>query len=459
MNQTLTRYLPAFVKKKLERNPHLHAVLSNTGWIAGDKIVRMAVGLLIGIWMARYLGPARYGQFSYALAFAFIFSPIAMLGLDEIVIRKLVREGDQVDPLAEGDGLPTSTKRDEILGTVFVLMLGGGLAVFALASAAIFLARPGDSLMHWLVGILTAGTIFQAFLAIEFFFESQLQWKLSVYAKASAFLIVSIVKVVLIVSQASLVAFAWASLAEIVLGSAGLVVVYQANGLRLAAWRCSRSMAVTLMKDSWPVVFSVFLTTIYLKIDQIMLGTLASDQELGLYSAAVRLTEAWNFIPMAICSSFFPTIMVLATTDEESFHYHVQKLYNLMALTAYAIAIPVALLSHWIVKLLLTDVYAKTGSLLSVLIWSVLFTNLSAARNVFMVSRNWLKINLVSTLLGCIVNILLNWLLIPVYGAMGAIAASLFSYWFAVHGTCFLFKSLRPTGWMLAKAMIYPKVW
>jgi O-antigen/teichoic acid export membrane protein len=444
MSPTLTRYLPAFVKNKLERNPHLHGVISNTGWMAGDKIIRMAVGLLIGIWMARYLGPARYGEFSYALAFAFIFSPIAMLGLDEIVVRKLVRD---------------TTKRDEILGTVFVLMLGGGLAVFVLASAAICLARPDDSLMHWLVAIMTAGTVFQAFLAIEFWFESQLQWKFSVYAKIGAFLIISVAKIVLIVSQASLIAFAWASLAEVVLGSAGLVAAYRANGLRFAPWRCSRSMAGTLLKDSWPVVFSVFLATIYLKIDQIMLGTLAGNQELGLYSAAVRLTEAWNFIPMAICSSFFPSIVVLATTDEESFHYHMQKLYNLMALTAYGIAIPVALLSHWIVKLLLTDVYAKTGSLLSVLIWSVLFTNLSVARNVFMVSRNWLKINLVSTMLGCIVNVLLNWLLIPVYGAMGAIAASLFSYWFAVHGTCFLFKSLRPTGWMLARAMIYPKVW
>jgi O-antigen/teichoic acid export membrane protein len=94
-----------------------------------------------------------------------------------------------------------------------------------------------------------------------------------------------------------------------------------------------------------------------------------------------------------------------------------------------------------------------------VLIWSVLFTNLTAARNVFMVSRNWLKINLVSTLLGCIINICLNYLLIPVYGAMGAVTASLFSYWFTVHGTCFLFKPLRPTGWMLARAMLYPKVW
>jgi len=444
MNPLWARYLPSFVRNKLDANRHLHAVLSNTGWMVGDKLVRMALGLLIGIWMARYLGPERYGAFSYALAFAFLFSPIAMLGLDEIVIRKLVRD---------------TSRRDEILGTVFILMLLGGTCVLGLAMAAIILVRPGDTLTHWLVAIMTAGTLFQAFLAIEFWFESQLQWKFTVYAKISAFLVISCVKVVLILSQASLIAFAWAGLAEIALGSVGLTAAYRAAGFRLAAWRFSQSMAGTLLKDSWPVIFSVFLTMVYLKIDQVMLGTMAGNQELGFYSAAVRLTEAWNFLPLAICSSVFPGIALLESTDEKRFNEQMQKLYNLMALTAYGIAIPVALLSHWIVGLLFSNAYAKTGSLLSVLIWSVLFTNLAAARNVFMVSRNWLKINLVSTLLGCIVNVLLNLLLIPSYGAMGAIIASLFSYWFAVHGTCFLFKSLRPTGWMLAKAMIYPKVW
>jgi O-antigen/teichoic acid export membrane protein len=444
MTAILIRYLPAWARRKLDGNRELHAVISNTGWMVGDKMLRLLLGLLLGIWLARYLGPERYGEFSYALAFAFLFSPIAMLGLDEIVIRKLVRD---------------TSRRDEILGTVFVLMLCGGIAVLALACAAIFLVRPGDALAHGLVAIMTAGTVLQAFLAIEFWFESQLNWKLTVYAKFGAFLAISLVKIVLILTQASLSAFAWAGFAEIALGSLGLVAAYRSTGFRLAAWRFSRSMAGTLLKDSWPVIFSVFLTMIYLKIDQVMLGTMAGNKELGFYSAAVRLTEAWNFIPMAICSSVFPGMALLETTDEKRFNRQMQKLYNLMALTAYGIAIPVALLSHWIVGILFSSAFSRTGSLLSVLIWSVLFTNLAAARNVFMVSKNWLKINLASTLLGCIVNVLLNYWLIPIYGAMGAIIASLFSYWFAVHGTCFLFKSLRPTGWMLAKAMIYPKVW
>jgi len=191
----------------------------------------------------------------------------------------------------------------------------------------------------------------------------------------------------------------------------------------------------------------------------VMLGSMAGNEELGYYSAAVRLTEAWSFIPMAICSSVFPVVVATRAADEELFYDRMQRLYNLMALISYGVAIPVMFFSGWIVEILFHSAYAKTGPLLALLIWTGLFTSLSAARILFMTSQNWLRINLVTTLLGCIMNIALNFYLIPGYGAMGAIIASLISYWFAVHGTCFIFKPLRPTGRMLTKAMIYPKVW
>ncbi len=444
MRQYLVRYLPAFIKQKIEMGGHLQDVISNTAWFIGDRIVRMGVGLLVGVWLARYLGPSQYGEFNYAYAFAMMFAPVAILGLDDIGIRELIK-----DP----------AKRDDILGTIFFLMLLGGLAVFFLATAAIFLVSPGDALAHWLVAVMTAGAVFQAFMAIEFWFESQLQWKFTVFSKHTAFLVISIVKIVLILINASILAFAWAGLAEIVLGSLGLVIVYQANGYRLKTWHFSRTIAGSFLRDSWPQIFSVFLTMVYLKIDQVMLGSMAGNEELGFYSAAVRLTEAWYFIPLAICSSVFPAVVSARARNEELFNERMQKLYNLMALIAYGIAIPVTFFSDWIVGILFHSAYAKTGPLLAVLIWTGLFTSLGAARNVFMVSQNWLRINLASTLLGCLMNIALNYFLIPVYGAMGAIIASLISYWFAVHGTCFIFKPLRSTGWMLAKAIVYPKVW
>ena len=418
--------------------------MDNTAWMMGDEIVRLGVGFLVGVWLARYLGPALYGQFSYALAYVALLSPIAMLGLDYIVIREVVQN-------------PSS--QNQVLGTSFVLMAAGGATVFALATAGVLFLRPNDTPTLWLVGITAAGTVFQAFIAIEFWFEANLQWKYTAFGKVSAFLLTSLGKIVLILMQAPLVFFAWANLAEIALASVGLVLVYRLQGRRVSAWRFSTGMAGRLLKDSWPLVFTAFMTMISLRIDQVMLGQMIGNEEVGIYSAAVRLSEPWFFIAVAICSSAFPLIVKSGIDDEELFYSQLQKLYNLMALIAFLIAVPVALFSRSIVEVLFDSAYLRAGPLLAILIWAGIFTSLGAARNIFMISRNWNRLNLICISLGCILNVGLNYFLIPLYGATGAVVASCFSYWFTVHGTCFLFKPLRRTGWMLLRAMIFPKVW
>jgi len=444
MNQAWTKFLPDFIQRKIEGRQVLQKALGNSGWMMGDQLVRQIVGLLIGVLLARYLGPQLFGEFSYAFAVVMIVSPVAMLAADGIVIRRIVQ-----DPSC----------RDEALGTTFILMIAGGVGAFGLAMAAIILARPDDRLAHWLVGILAAGTIVQAFNAIQFWFESQMQWKFNVYAKTSAFLILSGVKIGLILLKAPLVAFAWAAFAETVLGSAGLLIVYWQRGFSAKAWRFSRAMAGSLLRDSWPLLFSAVLTMVYLRIDQIMLGNMVGNEELGNYSIAVRISEAWRFIPVVICSSVFPAVVEAETISEELFYAQLQKLYNLMALLAYGVALPIAIFSDVIIQTLFSSAYKDAGLLLAILVWSGLFTSLGMARNVFIVSKNWTKVNLVSVALGSGLNILLNLFLIPKYGAMGAVVATIISYWFAIHGTCFIFKPLRKTGWMMTKALIYPKVW
>jgi O-antigen/teichoic acid export membrane protein len=439
-----TQYLPAFIKRRIEANPRLQDIIGNTGWMLGDQIVRKLMGLLVALLMARHFGPQLFGEFSYALALVLIVSPFAMLALDAISIRRMV----QAPPC-----------RDEVLGTSFMLMVAGGIAAFGLATAAIFLARPVDRLVQWLVIILAAGFIIQAFIAIEFWFESQMQWKFRVFAKTSAFLLLSIVKIGLILMKAPLIAFAWAGLADTTLGSVGLLLVYRLRGYSIRAWRFSRTMARSLLSDSWPLVFSALLTMVYLRIDQVMLGNMVGSGELGLYSVAVQVSEVWYFIPMAICSSVFPAIVEAETVSDELFYARMQKLYGLMTLLAYMVALPVSFFATEVIQILFSSAYTGAGPLAAILVWTGVFTSLGAARNVLIVAKNWTRVNLVSIALGGALNILLNFFLIPTYGAMGAVIATFISYWFAVHGTCFFFKSLRKTGWMLTKAMFYPKIW
>jgi O-antigen/teichoic acid export membrane protein len=364
--------------------------------------------------------------------------------LDDIVVRNLVR-----DP----------TTRDESLGTAFVLKLLGGAASFVAAVAVIFALRPADDLSHGLVAIIGAGAVFQAFNAIEFWFNSQVQAKYVVIARNVAFLVCAAIKVMLILVAAPLVAFAWIGSFEILVGALAIVLVYQSRGLNLRHWSSSLAMARNLLRDSWPLIFSCIVIMIYLRIDQVMLGEMAGSEAVGVYSVAVRLTEVWFFIPSAVYWSVLPSLVEARQNSDELFYGRLQKYYNLMALTAYVIAIPVMLLAQWLVLTLFGAPYAEAGLMLAVMIWANLFTFLELARSAFFNVMNWNRIYFVTLALGAALNVVLNLWLIPRYGGLGAAIATCASYWFAAHGSCFLYKPLRRTAFMLTRAIFYPKIW
>jgi O-antigen/teichoic acid export membrane protein len=337
LNSRWFAYLPPFIRVRLEGRFNFQKTISNTGWLFFDKILRLGVGLFVGAWVARYLGPEQYGLLSYVVAFVSLFSALATLGLDGIVVRNIVR-----DP---------STK-EETLGTAFVLKLMGGIAALLLSTGSILIFRHGESLVYWLVGITAAGMIFQALDPIDFWFQSQIQSKYVVYARTTAFSLIAVIKIVLIITAAPLMAFAWAGMAEIAIGSIGLIIVYQFKGYHIRAWRANLICGKHLLKDSWPLILSGIMITIYMRIDQVMIGNMVGNAEVGIYSAAVRLAEAWYFIPMAVVGSVFPSIVEAKAISDELFYSRLQKLYNLMALMAYIVAIPVTFMAGWLVTFL-----------------------------------------------------------------------------------------------------------
>lgn len=444
MNKFWIEILPPFLRQKLEGRLYLQNVVVNTGWLFAEKMVRMGMGLFVGVWVARYLGPEQFGLLSYAFAFVALFSAFAGLGLDGIAVRELVRA-------------PSS--RDEILGTAFVLKLLSGALTFITIIAAIYLLRSADRLTCLLVGITAGGMIFSAFDTIDFWFQAQVQSKFTVYAKGSAFLMVSIAKIILILGNAPLLAFAYAGLAEIVIGSAGMYVTYRISGRQMSDWRSNLPWAKRMLRDSWPLILSSVAIMIYMRIDQVMLGEMVGGKEVGIYSVAVQLVEAWYFLPGVVISSVFPSIVEAREMGEAIFYERLQKLYNFMVFFSYIIAIPVTLLAGWFIKTLYGVAYSKAAPMLAVLIWSIVFTNLGMARSTFLTAMNWTKVHFFTVGLGCLINVILNYVLIPLFEGMGAVISSCVAYWFAAHGACFLYKPLNKTGSMMTKAIIYPRVW
>jgi len=444
MNQAWVAILPSSLRNKLEGRHDTQKIIANTAWLFIDKIVRMGGGLFVSVWIARYLGPEQFGQFNYAAAFVSIFSAIATLGLDGIVVREIVREPE---------------RRDEILGTAFILKLLGGLIAFTMIMGAILVLRPSDNLTQLLVAVIALGMFFQSFDTIDLWFQSQVRSRYSVLAKTTSFTLLSIVKIFLVLFEAPLVAFAWVVSAEVAVGAVGLVIAYKANFGKFLNWRNCPQLGRRLLHDSWPLIFSSIVIMVYMRIDQLMLGEIVGSGEVGIYSVAVGLAEVWYFIPGAIVSSTFPSIIAARMEREELFHERLQRLYNMMALIAYVIALPVTFLAGPVITLLYGAAYSKAGPMLSLLIWAGIFTNLGIARSSFLTAMNWTRVHFMTVFGGCLVNIALNLVLIPRYGGMGAVIASFVAYWFAAHGACFLYKPLFKTGNMLTRALLYPKVW
>jgi len=418
----------------------LQKILGNAAWLLFDKVLRMGVGLVVNIWVVRYLGPEQFGHLSYAIAFVALFGAFATLGLDGIVIREVVRNPNQAD---------------EILGTAFYLRLVGGAATLLISVAAIFLLRHDNSLSWMLVAIIAAGTIFQAFDVIDFWFQSQVLSRYTVIAKNSAFLAMAMVKIALILGHAPLMAFAWAALAEIVAGATGLVLVYRKCGHQFGDWRITLERSRRLLSDSWPLILSGLSVAIYMKLDQVMLGEMSGDGAVGIYTSATKLTEIWYMIPMIIVSSVFPAMVQSKENDEGLYYRRITRLFSVMAAVSLPIALPMSLASNWLVIQLYGINYQAAGPVLAVHIWASLFVFYGVAQGPWDLAENLTRLAMVRIVIGAIVNIGLNVWLIPRYGALGAAIATVVSQALAAVFLNVIHKKTRPIFFCQLKSLLF----
>ncbi|MEM4197126.1 MAG: flippase [Candidatus Anstonellaceae archaeon] len=411
---------------------------ANTSWLFAEKIFRMFVGLFVGIWVARYLGPERYGLLSYAQSFVGLFTAIATLGLDGIVVRELVRN---------------ESRRDELLGTAFWLKLIGAVAVlFILAIAVNFTSN--DSYTNTLIFIIASATIFQSFNVIDMYFQAKVMGKFITYANAVSLLLSSIVKVMLIFYEAPLVAFAWSVVFDGLVLAIGYVYFFYKNSkFKLQNLKFSKATSIALLKDSWPLILSGMILMIQARIDQVMLQEMIGSKEVGYYSVALRLIETFGFIPMLLNSSIFPALVNAKKHSEELYRERFLNYYRLSFLLFLLVGIPIFLFSEKIVVLLYGEVYQPAGLLLSLMAIRLFFTNTGVARGAFINIENLFRFSLITMTFGVIVNVVLNYYLIPIYQSKGAIVATIISFFVTVFLIDFIYKRTRENVKLQIKSM------
>lgn len=391
--------------------------LANTSWMMGERVIRMAVALVVGVYVARYLGPGRFGLLSYAVSFVGLFSALATLGLDGIVVRGLVEDPGE---------------RERIMGSAFILKLVGAVVLIALVLAGLQVTS-NDRYTKTMVLIVAGGFLFQSFNVIDFFFQSQVMARFAATAQLCALLLSSAVKVLLVVLQAPLLWFAGVVAFENVLLALCLVFNYHKRGFAPSRWRFEGGRAIELLQDSWPLMLSGMVIMVYMRIDQVMIKEMLDGQAVGNYAAAVQLSEAWYFFPTVISASLFPAIVDARGRGGNLYYRRLQRLYDFMVWSAVVIALPVTLFAGDIIGLVFGTAYQQASGVLRVHIWGGVFVFLGVASGKWFLAENLIKLSFYRAVCGAIMNVILNLMFIPRYGILGAALSTLLAQFTAAY--------------------------
>ncbi|MGX1930511.1 flippase [Flagellimonas sp. 2504JD4-2] len=430
------------ISNYLRNNSGFAKYLKNTSWLMAEKVVRLLLALSIGVWVTRYLGPDQFGVLSYARSFVGIFAAFSSLGLKDIVVRELVKsQNDKNILLGSSFGLQT-------LGSSFIMLI----LVISI------LLNDNDPLTNKIIIILGLLTFINSFNVINSYFHSVVKGKYYAISGLTGVMVSALIKIYLILGNYSLIYFVYVLAFDVIFIVTGQIWFYLRSGNSVFAWHFSWKVSKNLLRDAWPLILSGIIISIYMKIDQVMIKEFMSNSAVGQYSAAVRLSEAWYFIPTIICSSLFPAIINAKLRNQELYMARLQRLYNLMVVLGVVIILPVLVFSDWMINFLYGSAFDQSAAVLNIHILGSVFVFLGVANQKWFISENFQKYNIICLGFGMVTNVVLNIILIPKYGIIGAAYATFISQFIASVLAPVFFTKTRNSFFMMIRALFFVQV-
>lgn len=384
-------------------------VAANSGWLLLDRLVRAMIGLLVGAWVARHLGPAHFGTLAYVLAYVALFQPFANLSADAIVVRNVSQA-------------PNSAA--EVLGAALALRLTFGFVCWFLAIAGAAMIGDEDSNLMLLTAVVGGTLLFQAADVVDLWFQSQTQSRRTVVAKLVAYAISAGAKVALILADAPLLAFAVVTALEGLLSAIAMIVAYRS--FRTGhSWAVTREAVGAILSECWPFMLSGFAIMVYTRIDQIMIRELLSAEDLGIYAAVLPLSQFWQVIPLTIATSIGPFIAKQRLTDEAAFRRSMTLIFRAAFYLGVLSAVATYAASGWLVQQLFGVAYAGAVLILDLHAISNIFCFLGIAHGLWLVNERRFTVRLYGTVLAGVATVGMNALLLPRIGLPGACMATI----------------------------------
>ena len=428
---------PKFVRRL---GPEMKQVISHTSWHLVERILSMVLALFVSVRVARYLGPESFGKLSYAISFVGLFSVLAALWTNSILIRVLSYEIEQVT---------------QFLGAGFYLRGLGSFLTLTLIGLTNWQVIPSADL-KWMVAIVSIQLIFNPFLIPQLWFQANLIAKPIAAVRMIALVVTSIAKIGAIVLGAPLFAFAYIICLPTAIEFLGTTFHYFNSNQSFCWSQFNPLKAKSLLLESWPLILSGIGVLLYTQVDQIMLGQIAGSEELGYYSVAVSMSTIWFFIPVTVASSLFPSLLKAKKVSHQAYLSKSQQLFDIMVLISLLCGLPIFIFSTQLVNFLYGAEFSQSILSLQILILSGVFSATSIAKGQWLTCEKLTRLSFHATWLGALSNIGLNLYLIPIYGALGAAVATLVSYAIAAYFSCLLYAPTRQLMKVISRSLFLP---
>lgn len=404
----------------MNENKVSNRIISNVFWALAGKITGLISALLVGIFVARYLGPTQYGVMNYAVSFVTLFLVIATFGFENIEIREETKANDQ---------------KDCILGTVFVLRVFLSFVTIVLISIVAYL-NEADLYTYGIIMVYAITVMLTPFDVIRNYFTSLVQNEYIVKVGIFRTVLSGVIKIVLLLVHASLVWFVISLVFDACVLAQGYCYVYKKKIGSMWAWRFDKSWARYLLRQSFPLLLSGVAATIFLQIDQIMIGNMIDKTSVGYFSVASKFVEVLLYVPTILIQSVSPLLVKERKTNIESYREKSQMFMNITVWSCVLCAIFTSVFSRYIVLWTFGLKYAASIAVLQILSFKIIGVALNIVSGQILIIDEKQKYFVLRSVSGCIVCVVLNLLVITRYGVGGVAAVAIatqFAAGFLIH--------------------------
>jgi O-antigen/teichoic acid export membrane protein len=374
-----------------------------------EYIVKIVTTLIVTIYVARYLGPLEFGKITYAVAVATIFMTLSRLGMESILVRDIAQ---------------ASQNKMEYMGTAFWLMAVASV-IFAGATGFIAWFLESDSPTKIYLMLMAISILAQPLLVIDYYFQGTLRAKYSSSAKSIAIVLSSVFKVLLVILEFPPIYIALAFAAEYLAIGFMLILIYvYTNRFNFIVY-AKTSLVHPLLKSAWPMVLAALASTLYARIDQLMIKEMLGSHELGVYAAATKIYEGWVIIPFALSMSLMPAIVAIRSSSKLEYERFMKILFSVLFWMGVSAAVVASMFGREIIIFSFGVEFQQAYAAFAISMWAAAFTALGSVSARYLIVEGWERKILVRTMLGVAINVSLNYFLIPIYGIEGAAYSTL----------------------------------